>query len=65
MEYKNLNDVMEHLTRLEHLTDHNPSPHQKDVFQVQIDTIANMLKLFNVKWHFIEKDGRFIAKLVS
>lgn len=63
MKYNNLNDVMKHLTQLERCTSHNPI--NQDVYQIQIDTIGNMLELFGVKWRFVEKGEHFVAELLN
>ena len=62
MKYENLNDVMNHLTRLKRMT--NDHPINKDVYGIQIDTIADMLELFGVKWRFVEKDEHFVAEIL-
>lgn len=54
---KNLDDVMKKLTFLKNVSD------GRDEFDKQLNTIAEVLEVFNVKWHFVEDGEKFIAKL--
>ena len=54
---KNLDDVMKELTFLKNVSDGN------DEYNKRLNTIADLLEIFNVKWHFVEEDEKFIAKL--
>lgn len=57
--FKNLDDVMKRLTFLKNISDGH------DKFDVELNTIAEMLQLFNIQWHFVEdkENNKFIAKL--
>ena len=54
---KNLDDVMKRLTFLKNVSDGN------DQFNRELNVIAEMLEVFNVKWSFVEDGEKFIAKL--
>lgn len=56
--YENLDDVMKELTRYKNTTNNY------DIFNDRINTIADMLELFEVKWQYVEENERFIAKLL-
>lgn len=55
--FKTLDDVMKRLTVLKNISD------GYDKFNDELNTIADMLELFNIKWYFAEENGKFIAKL--
>lgn len=57
--FKDLNDVMKRLTLLKNISD------GYDKFNTELNTIAEMLQLFNIQWCFIEdkENDKFIAKL--
>lgn len=55
--YKNLDDVMKELTFLKNVSDGH------DQFDMKLNTIAEILELFNIKWQFVEDGEKFIAKL--
>lgn len=56
--YENLDDVMKELTIYKNTTNNY------DIFNDRINTIADMLELFEVKWQYVEENERFIAKLL-
>lgn len=56
--YASINDVMLELTRYKNITD------GYDVFNDRINTISDILLLFDVKWRYKEINGRFIAELL-
>lgn len=55
--FKNLDDVMKRLAYLKNISDGH------DKFDVEINTIAEMLSLFKIQWSFTEENDKFIAKL--
>lgn len=55
--FKTLDDVMKRLTILKNISN------GYDDFNRELNTIADMLELFNVKWSFIEENDKFVAKL--
>ncbi len=57
--FKDLNDVMKRLTLLKNMTN------GYDEFNTELNTIGEMLQLFNIQWCFIEdkENDKFIAKL--
>lgn len=57
--FKNLEDVMKRLTFLKNSSDGH------DKFDTELNTIAEMLQLFNIQWYFTEdkENDKFIAKL--
>ncbi len=55
--FKNLDDVMKELTFLKNASDGH------DHFDMKLNTIAEMLELFNIKWQFVKEGEKFIAKL--
>ncbi len=55
--FKNLDDVMKELTFLKNASDGH------DHFDMKLNTIAEMLELFGIKWQFVEDGEKFIAKL--
>lgn len=56
--YESLDDVMKELTRYKNTTNNY------DIFNDRINTIADMLELFEIKWQYVEENERFIAKLL-
>lgn len=59
--FKNLDDVMKRLTFLKNISDGH------DKFDIELNTIAEMLQLFNIQWHFVEdkENDKFIARLIT
>lgn len=57
--FKNLNDVMKRLSLLKNISD------GYDQFNTELNTIAEMLKLFKIEWQFIEdkENDKWVAVL--
>ena len=54
---KNIDDIMKELTWLKNISNGH------DVFDAQLNAIADTLEVFNVNWQFVEENGKFIAKI--